>query len=142
MDMVHYPLGRCSYEESLKVIEADIQHANALAAAIPRAKDGARFQMKIVYNELAPLVMFLLQWIDSSCTCLLPTYLNLVHVLVYKVHTDGRPKISRHGRKATISDFYGLLLYFYWNLFIYVSSSSIKMEQKVFVGNPTCFYLY
>ncbi|GKF88817.1 hypothetical protein Tco_0262780, partial [Tanacetum coccineum] len=28
MDMV--------YEESLKVLEADIQHANALAAAIPR----------------------------------------------------------------------------------------------------------
>ncbi|KAJ0634317.1 putative transcription factor C2H2 family [Helianthus annuus] len=110
MDMVYCPLGRCSYEESLKVLEADIQHANALAAAIPRAKDGARFQMKLVYNELAPLVMFLLQWIDSSCTCLLPRYLNLVHVLVYKVYTDGRPKISRHGRKATISDFYAIIL--------------------------------
>lgn len=110
MDMVYHPLGRCSYEESLKVLEADIQHANALAAAIPRAKDGARIQMKLVYNELAPLVMFLLQWIDSSCTCLLPRYLNLVHVLVYKVYTDGRPKISRHGRKATISNFYAVIL--------------------------------
>lgn len=108
--MVYYSLGRCSYEESLKVLEADIQHANALAAAIPRAKDGARFQMKLVYNELAPLVMFLLQWIDSSCTCLLPRYLNLVHVLVYKVYTDGRPKISRRGRKATINDFYAVIL--------------------------------
>ncbi|PWA49931.1 zinc finger, RING/FYVE/PHD-type [Artemisia annua] len=110
MDMVYFPLGRCSYEESLKVLEADIQHANALAAAIPRAKDGARFQMKLVHNELAPLVMFLLQWIDSSCTCLLPRYLNLVHVLVYKVYTDGRPKISMHGRKATISNFYAVIL--------------------------------
>ncbi|KVH88946.1 Zinc finger, RING/FYVE/PHD-type [Cynara cardunculus var. scolymus] len=110
MDMVYYPHGRCSYEESLKVLEADIQHANALAAAIPRAKDGARFQMKLVYNELAPLVMFLLQWIDSSCTCLLPRYLNPVHVRVYKVFADGRPKISRHGRKATINDFYAVIL--------------------------------
>ncbi|KAI3731423.1 hypothetical protein L1987_62611 [Smallanthus sonchifolius] len=92
------------------LLEADIHHANAMAAAIPRAKDGARFQMKLVYNELAPLVMFLLQWIDSSCTCLLPRYLNLVHVLVYKVYTDGRPKISRHGRKASISDFYAVIL--------------------------------
>ncbi|XP_076909326.1 E3 ubiquitin-protein ligase AIRP2-like [Bidens hawaiensis] len=96
--------------ESLKILEADIQHANALAAAIPRAKYGARFQMKLVYNKLAPLVLFLLQWIDSSCTCLLPRYLNLVHVLVYKVYTDGRPKISRHGRKATISEFYAVIL--------------------------------
>ncbi|KAJ0763351.1 putative transcription factor MYB-HB-like family [Helianthus annuus] len=71
---LHSRLGnRSSYEDSLKVIEADIQHANALAAAIPRAKDGARFQMKLVY-------------------------------------TDGRPKISRHGRKATVNDFYAIIL--------------------------------
>ncbi|KAI3733409.1 hypothetical protein L6452_12852 [Arctium lappa] len=108
--MMYYPLGRCSYEDSLKVIEADIQHANALAAAIPRAKDGARFQMKLVHDQLTPLIMFLLQWIDSSCTCLLPRYLNLFHVIVYKVYTDGRPKISRHGRKATVSDFYAVIL--------------------------------
>nr|XP_043626921.1 E3 ubiquitin-protein ligase AIRP2-like [Erigeron canadensis] len=110
MEMEYYPLGICSYEESLKVLEADIQHANALAAAIPRATNGARFQMKLVYNELAPLIMFLLQWIDSSCTCLLPRYMNLVHVLVYKVYKDGRRKISRHGRKATISSFYAVIL--------------------------------
>ncbi|MFS8011248.1 hypothetical protein Hanom_Chr14g01306711 [Helianthus anomalus] len=29
MEMMYYPLGRSSYEDSLKVIEADIQHANA-----------------------------------------------------------------------------------------------------------------
>ncbi|GKC46189.1 hypothetical protein Tco_1063911, partial [Tanacetum coccineum] len=54
--------------------------------------------------------MFLLQWIDSTCTCLLPRYLNLFHVIVYKVYTDGRPKISRHGRKATVNDFYAVIL--------------------------------
>ncbi|KAJ0899969.1 putative transcription factor C2H2 family [Helianthus annuus] len=110
MEMMYYPLGRSSYEDSLKVIEADIQHANALAAAIPRAKDGARFQMKLVHDQLTPLIMFLLQWIDSSCACLLPRYLNLFHVIIYKVYTDGRPKISRHGRKATVNDFYAIIL--------------------------------
>lgn len=55
------------------------------AAAIPRGKGGARFQMKLVYNHLAPLFLFLLQWIDCSCTCLLPRYLNFFHILVYKV---------------------------------------------------------
>ncbi|CAK9155846.1 unnamed protein product [Ilex paraguariensis] len=64
MEMMYYQLARSSYQDSLKVLEADIQHANAL-------------------------------------------YLNLFHILVYKVDTDGRPKISTHGRKATIKDFYG-----------------------------------
>lgn len=55
------------------------------AAAIPRAKGGARLQMKLVYNHLAPLFLFLLQWMDCSCTCLLPRYLSFFHILVYKV---------------------------------------------------------
>lgn len=36
-----------------------------------------------------------------------------------QVYTDGRPRISRHGRKATISDFYGLLLYIHTYIYIY-----------------------
>ncbi|XP_075636881.1 E3 ubiquitin-protein ligase AIRP2-like [Castanea sativa] len=96
--------------DSLKVLEADIQHANALAAVILRAKSGAHLQMKLVYNQLAPLYLFLLQWLDCSCTCLLPRYLNFFHILVYKIYTDGRPNISTHGRKATIRDFYAVIL--------------------------------
>ncbi|XP_031401999.1 E3 ubiquitin-protein ligase AIRP2-like isoform X2 [Punica granatum] len=80
------------------------------AAAIPRAKGGARVQMKLVYNHLAPLFLFLLQWMDSSCTCLLPRYLNLFHILIYKVYPDGRPTISSYGRKASIRDFYAVIL--------------------------------
>ncbi|CAK9172381.1 unnamed protein product [Ilex paraguariensis] len=110
MEMMYYQLARSSYQDSLKVLEADIQHANALAAAIPRAKGGTRLQMKLVYNHLAPLFFFLLQWMDCSCTCFFPRYLNLFHILVYKVDTDGRPKISTHGRKATIKDFYAVIL--------------------------------
>ncbi|CAN6550858.1 unnamed protein product [Malus baccata var. baccata] len=107
MEMIYY---QPSYQESLSALEADIQHANSLAAAIPRGKGGARFQMKLVYNQLAPLFMFLLQWIDCSCTCLLPRYLNFFHIRVYKVYTDGRPSISTHGRKASIRDFYSVIL--------------------------------
>ncbi|KAI3467643.1 hypothetical protein Pfo_024306 [Paulownia fortunei] len=111
MEMMYYQqLGRSSYKDSLKVLESDIQHANALAAAIPKAKGGARLQMKLVYNQLAPLFLFFLQWIDCSCTCFLPRYFNLFHVLIYKVYTDGRPKISTRGRKASIKDFYAVIL--------------------------------
>ncbi|XP_017220567.1 E3 ubiquitin-protein ligase AIRP2 [Daucus carota subsp. sativus] len=110
MDMVHYPYGRSSYEDSLKLLEADIQHANALAAAIPKGKGGARLQMTLAYNNLAPFLLFLLQWIDSSCTCLLPRYLNLFEILVHKVYTDERRNVSALGRKATISEFYAVIL--------------------------------
>ncbi|GMY26410.1 RING-H2 finger protein ATL47-like isoform X1 [Fagus crenata] len=110
MEMMYYQLARSSYRDSKKVLEADIQHANALAAAIPRAKSGAHLQMKLVYNQLAPLYLFLLQWLDCSCSCLLPRYLNFFHILVYKVYTDYRPNISTHGRKATIRDFYAVIL--------------------------------
>lgn len=105
-----YQLARPSYHDSLKVLEADIQHANVLAASIPRAKGGACLQMKLVYNNLAPIFLFLLQWLDCSCTCLLPSYLNLFHIVVYKVSPNGRSNVSSHGRKATIKDFYAVIL--------------------------------
>lgn len=54
------------------------------AAAIPRAKHGSYLQMKLVYNQLAPFFLFLMQWLDCSCTCILPRYLNFFHILVYK----------------------------------------------------------
>ncbi|KAL2547159.1 RING/U-box superfamily protein [Forsythia ovata] len=111
MEMMYYQqLGRSSYLDSLKVLEADIQYANALAAAIPNAKGDVRLQMKLVYNHLASLFLFLLPWVDCSCTCIFPRYLNLFHILVYKVYTDGRPKISTRGRKATVRDFYAVIL--------------------------------
>ncbi|CAN0896347.1 E3 ubiquitin-protein ligase AIRP2 [Linum grandiflorum] len=110
MEMMYMELGRSSsYKDSLKVLEADIQHANALAAEIPRGKGGSYLQMKLVYNQWAPFFLFLLQRIDSSCICLLPRYLNLFHVLVYKVQ-DSIPRLSAHGRKATIKEFYGVIL--------------------------------
>ncbi|PON85277.1 Cdk-activating kinase assembly factor [Trema orientale] len=101
---------RPSYQDSLKILEADIHHANMLAASIPRGKGGTCLQMKLVYNELAPIFTVLLQWIDCSCSCLLSSYLNLFHVVVHQMRSDGRPNNSSYGRKATISEFYSVIL--------------------------------
>ncbi|KAK6940558.1 Zinc finger, RING-type [Dillenia turbinata] len=108
--MLEYQLARSSYQDALHVLEADIQQANLLASSIPRTEDGACLQMKLAYSHLAPVFLFLLQWLDCSCACLLPSYLNLFHILVYQVCPDGRLKITSHGRKATIGEFYAVIL--------------------------------
>uniref|UniRef100_A0A2N9EJZ7 RING-type domain-containing protein n=1 Tax=Fagus sylvatica TaxID=28930 RepID=A0A2N9EJZ7_FAGSY len=58
------------YQDSLLALQADVHHANALASSIPRGKGGVHFQMKLVYNHLAPILLFLLQWIDCSSVIL------------------------------------------------------------------------
>ncbi|KDP30981.1 hypothetical protein JCGZ_11357 [Jatropha curcas] len=109
--MDYYELAeRASYQDSLKVLEADIHHANVLAASMPRGKDGSCLQMKLVYNHLAPICLLLLQWMDCSCTCLFSSYLNLFHIVLYQVCPDGKPKISSCRRKATIKEFYAVIL--------------------------------
>lgn len=111
MDLVYYhQLGRCSYQDSLKILEADILHANALAAAIPKSKGQTNFQMKLVYSDLAPLFFLLLKWLDSSCNCFFPLYFNLFHILIYEVYPDGRPNTTTEGRQATIKEFYAIIL--------------------------------
>lgn len=42
--------------------------------------------MRLSYSPFAPLFLYLMQWMDcSSCSYSLPSYLGLLHVLVYKV---------------------------------------------------------
>ncbi|XP_010478020.1 PREDICTED: uncharacterized protein LOC104757026 [Camelina sativa] len=105
---MYYQLSKSSYRDSLKILEADIEHANGLAAEIPMGKSGVRLQMKLVCSNLAPFFIFLLQWMDFSC--LLPRYFDFFHILIYKVRPDGRWNLSRYGRKATIREFYGVIL--------------------------------
>lgn len=57
------------------------------AAEITTAKGGTLLQMKLAYDHLAPLFLLLLQWMDFSCTCFLLRYLDLFHIVVYKVST-------------------------------------------------------
>lgn len=107
--MMQNQLCRSSYRESLKALEADIQHANALAAAIPRTYGGACLQMRLSYSPLAPLFFFLIQWMDCSCAYSLPGYLNLLHILIYKVYVDGQTTISSYERKASLREFYAVI---------------------------------
>ncbi|KAK3000792.1 hypothetical protein RJ639_022026, partial [Escallonia herrerae] len=99
-----------SCHDSLKVLETDVQQANMLAASVLRSNGGAFLQMKLVYNQLAPIFLILVQWLNCSCTCFFPSYLNLFHIVVYKVCQDKKPMFPSHGRKATIREFYAVIL--------------------------------
>ncbi|XAR67935.1 hypothetical protein NMG60_11002878 [Bertholletia excelsa] len=111
MMLDYYQLAaRSSCQDSLKVLEEDIQRANILAASLPRAKGSACLQMKLAYNDFGPVLWLLLQWMDCSCMCLLSSYLNLFHIVVNKVSPDGKPIFSSHGRRATVREFYAVIL--------------------------------
>uniref|UniRef100_A0A7C8YDB8 Uncharacterized protein n=1 Tax=Opuntia streptacantha TaxID=393608 RepID=A0A7C8YDB8_OPUST len=76
---------RSSYRESIKVLEADIQHANTLASSLPRDYCGDYVQMRLSCSPLAPCLLYLIEWMDYVCTDSLPNFLGLHHILVYKV---------------------------------------------------------
>lgn len=55
------------------------------AAALPGDYGGNCVQMRLSYSPFAPFILFLVEWMDYSCTDALPSYLGLLHILVYKV---------------------------------------------------------
>ncbi|KAJ8439987.1 hypothetical protein Cgig2_022669 [Carnegiea gigantea] len=75
---------RRSFKDSLKVLEADIQHANTLASELPRDYDGACLQMRMSYAPAA-------------------------HFLLFLVYVDGTTTMSTHERKASIREFYAVI---------------------------------
>nr|XP_009384485.1 PREDICTED: E3 ubiquitin-protein ligase RNF8-B [Musa acuminata subsp. malaccensis] len=96
---------RKSFKDSLKVLEADIQHANSLASDFPTDYDGACLQMRVSYCPAAHLFLFLVQWTD----CSLAGALGLLRIMIYKVHADGSTTMSTHERKASIKEFYAVI---------------------------------
>ncbi|KAF3653520.1 putative tetraspanin-19-like [Capsicum annuum] len=96
---------RKSFKDSLKVLEADIQHANTLASDFPREYDGACLQMRMSYSPAAHLFLFLVQWTD----CHLAGALGLLRILIYKVYVDGTTTMSVQERKASIREFYAVI---------------------------------
>ncbi|KAL1834186.1 hypothetical protein ACET3Z_003837 [Daucus carota] len=96
---------RKSFKDSLKILEADIQHANTLASEFPREYDGACVQMRMSYSPAAHLFLFLVQWTD----CHLAGALGLLRILIYKVYVDGTTTMSTHERKASIREFYAVI---------------------------------
>ncbi|CAI0425773.1 unnamed protein product [Linum tenue] len=103
------PLRSSPFRESLKALEADIQHANTLAASLPGDYGGDCVQMRVSYSPIAPYLLFLVEWMDYSCTDALPSYLGLLHILVYKVYIDGVPTLSSKERKASLREFYAII---------------------------------
>ncbi|KAH7515605.1 E3 ubiquitin-protein ligase AIRP2 [Ziziphus jujuba] len=100
---------KSSFGESVKALEADIQHANNLAAAVPRDYSGDFIQMRLAYSPFAPIFMYLIEWMDYSCTDALPSYLGLLHILIHKVYVDGMPSLSSKERKASLREFYAVI---------------------------------
>ncbi|KAM3340441.1 E3 ubiquitin-protein ligase AIRP2 isoform X2 [Capsicum galapagoense] len=94
-----------SFKDSLKALEADIQHANTLASDYPREYDGARFQMRLSYSPCAQFFLFLVQWTD----CHFAGALGLLRILIYKAYEDGKTSMYIHERKASIKQFYGVI---------------------------------
>lgn len=96
---------KLSFKDSLKALEADIQHANTLALDNPREKDGARVQMRLSYSPAAQFFLFLVQWTD----CHLAGSLRLLRVLIYMTYADGKTTMSVYERKASIREFYAVI---------------------------------
>ncbi|GAB4833969.1 E3 ubiquitin-protein ligase airp2 [Ancistrocladus abbreviatus] len=96
---------RKSFKDSLKALEADIQHANTLASDFPREYDGACLQMRLSYSPCAHLFLFLVQWTD----CYFAGALGLLRILIYEAFNDGRTTMSIYERKASLREFYGVI---------------------------------
>ncbi|XP_010520211.1 PREDICTED: uncharacterized protein LOC104799400 [Tarenaya hassleriana] len=98
-------MAKLSFKDSLKALEADIQHANTLALDYPRDKDGARVQMRLSYSPAAQFFLFLVQWTD----CHLAGALGLLRVLIYMTYADGKTTMAVYERKASIREFYAVI---------------------------------
>ncbi|KAL3820562.1 hypothetical protein ACJIZ3_006467 [Penstemon smallii] len=126
---------RKSFKDSLKVLEADIQHANTLASDFPREYDGACLQMRMSYSPAAHFFLFLVQWTD----CHLAGALGLLRILIYKVtpffpecvYVDGTTTMSTHERKASIREFYAVIYPSLQQLESGVTDSEDKKQKAV-----------
>eukprot|EP00850_Spirogloea_muscicola_P021904 SM000267S09855 [mRNA] locus=s267:132513:134519:+ [translate_table: standard] len=124
-----------AFRDSLKALEADVQHANtltvlkntssqmsdccipALAACLtaavliframdhPREHQGARLQMRLSYSPAAHMFLFLVQWAD----CSLAGALGLLRVLIHYVYLDGTTTMPTQDRRASLHEFHAYI---------------------------------
>lgn len=105
-DMLLLSMGQGkTFRESLKVLEADIQHANTISSELPRAAGDACIQMRLSYSPIAQLFMFLVRWAD----CSLAGALGLMRILIFKVYVDGTTTMGTQERKASLHQFYAYI---------------------------------
>ncbi|CAM8900325.1 hypothetical protein QQ045_010267 [Rhodiola kirilowii] len=120
---------RKSFKDSLKVLEADVQHANSLASDAIGNYDGACIQMRVSYSPAAHFFLFLVQWAD----CHLAGALGLLRILIYKVYVDGTTTMCTHERKASIREFYGTIYPSLMQLQKGVSDTEDKKQRAICV---------
>lgn len=97
-------MGR-SFRESIKALQADIQHANTLASGYRREPDGACFQMRLSFSPAAHLFFCLVQWTD----CYLAGALGLLRILIFMTYADGKTTMALYEKKASIKQFYAVI---------------------------------
>ncbi|KAL8106408.1 E3 ubiquitin-protein ligase AIRP2-like [Apium graveolens] len=102
-------LRKSSFKDSVKTLESHIQHANNLAFALQQDYGGDSVYMKLHYGSFAPLLLYLIEWMDYSCTDSVISYLGLLQILVYQVFVDGVPTASSQNRIATLREFYAII---------------------------------
>ncbi|PKU69301.1 E3 ubiquitin-protein ligase AIRP2 isoform X2 [Dendrobium catenatum] len=90
-------------KDSLKVLEADIYHANTMASESPF--NGTCMQIRISYSPAATFFLFLAQWTD----CSLAEALGLLSISIYKVYLDGTSSMFASEKKASIKQFYSFI---------------------------------
>lgn len=95
-----------SFKESLKSLEADIQHANTMALGFPKGSEGTCLQMRLASCPAAQFLLCLISWAD----CSFAGALGLLHVLIYKVLKDGTTTMTTYERKASLREFYAYIL--------------------------------
>ncbi|KAI3830008.1 hypothetical protein L1987_04140 [Smallanthus sonchifolius] len=93
------------YKDSLKALEADIQHANTLALNSIKDDDGSYLQLRLYFSPAADLFSHLFPWAD----CRIAGSLGLIRVFIYKIHADGKTTMHVHERKASMRQFYGFV---------------------------------
>nr|AFK37027.1 unknown [Lotus japonicus] len=104
-EIFYLGMGKCSFQESLKALEADIQYANTLALDHPRENDGGCFQMRLSYSPVAPIFLPLVQWADYN----LAGALGLLRILIYVTYANGNTTMSIYERKSSIRQFYSII---------------------------------
>ncbi|KAL7583289.1 E3 ubiquitin-protein ligase AIRP2 [Lactuca sativa] len=93
------------FKDSLKALEADIQHANTLALSSPRDHDGATLQMRLSCSPAIDLFSFFFPWTD----CKIAGALGLLRIFIYMTFADGKTTMCIQERRASIKDFYDVL---------------------------------
>ncbi|PWA69613.1 zinc finger, RING/FYVE/PHD-type [Artemisia annua] len=96
---------RKNYKDSLKALEADIQHANTLALNTIKDDNGGCIQMRLYFSPAADFFPCLFPWAD----CKIAGAFGLIRVFIYMIYADGKTTMHVHEKRASLRQFYGVV---------------------------------